>query len=65
VNEDWAGVVEKKSRAAFDGSNLYRQVTVRLDDGTSVKVRVPRDLWKTIENGDRLVKEAGAEPRRG
>ncbi len=62
---EWGGVVEKKSHAAFDGANLYRRVTVRLDDGTSAKVRVPRNLWNDLAVGDRLVKEAGADPRRG
>ncbi|SDK92010.1 hypothetical protein SAMN05216298_2036 [Glycomyces sambucus] len=64
ASDEWTGVVEKKSRAAYDGANLYRQVTVRFDDGTACKVRVPRGLWKEIEAGDRLVKEAGADPRR-
>ncbi|GAA2156448.1 MULTISPECIES: DUF7489 domain-containing protein [Glycomyces] len=65
VADEWSGVVEKKSRAAFDGANLYRQVTVRFDDGSEAKVRVPRSLWKTLAVGDRLVKEAGADPRLG
>jgi hypothetical protein len=60
----WDGIVEEKSRAALDGANLYRQVTIRFDDGTTSKVRVGRAMWKELEVGDRLVKEAGADPRR-
>ncbi|MFB9661920.1 hypothetical protein ACFQS3_04270 [Glycomyces mayteni] len=62
--EAWEGVVEKKQRAAFDGANMYRRVVVRLDDGTASKVRVSRELWNDLDVGDRLVKEAGADPRR-
>lgn len=60
----WDGIVEKKSHAGFDGANLYRRVTVRFADGTTSKVRVSRGLWEELEIGDRLVKEAGADPRR-
>jgi hypothetical protein len=62
--QTWSAVVIAKSRALLDGSNLYRQVTVRHDDGREEKVRVPRDVWKQIEPGERLVKEAGRDPRR-
>ena len=64
-NDTWSGTVLKKSRGLFDGANLYRRLTVRLDDGTSTTVRVDRALWTQLEVGDRLVKEAHAEPRRG
>jgi hypothetical protein len=60
----WNAVVISKSRGLLDGSNLYRRVTVRHNDGREEKVRVPRDSWKQIEVGDRLVKEAGEHPRR-
>ncbi|SNT48667.1 hypothetical protein SAMN05421812_107128 [Asanoa hainanensis] len=60
----WNAVVTAKSRGLLDGSNLYRRVTVRYDDGREEKIRVSRDLWKQIEPGDRLVKEAGQDPRR-
>jgi hypothetical protein len=63
-SQAWNAVVVAKSRALLDGSNLYRRVTVRFDDGREGKIRVPRDLWKQIEAGDRLVKEAGQDPRR-
>ena len=65
-NEDtWSGTVVKKSRAMFDGSNLYRRLGVKLDDGTEKDVKVDRDLWKQLEVGDRLVKPAGEKPQRG
>lgn len=65
-NEDtWSGTVVKKSRALLDGSNLYRRLEVKLDDGTEKDVKVERDLWKQLEVGDRLVKQAGAKPQRG
>ncbi|WP_328997167.1 hypothetical protein OHA18_22155 [Kribbella sp. NBC_00709] len=66
ANEDaWAGVVVKKSRAMFDGSNLYRKLEVELDNGEKQNVKVPRGLWKELEVGDRVSKEAGADARRG
>ncbi|GHJ47239.1 hypothetical protein Cs7R123_45810 [Catellatospora sp. TT07R-123] len=60
----WEGIVEDKSHAAFDGANLYRRVTVRVADGSTLKVRVPRALWQDLAVGDRLVKAAGTDPRR-
>ncbi|MER7276993.1 hypothetical protein ABT369_21370 [Dactylosporangium sp. NPDC000244] len=62
---NWSGIVAKKSRALLDGSNLYRRLEVRLDDGTSLDVKVDRDLWKELEVGDRLVQREGEQPRRG
>lgn len=59
----WNAVVVKKSRALLDGSNLYRRVTIRHDNGAEEKIRVSRALWKQIHVGDRLVKEAGQDPR--
>ncbi|HTK66195.1 MAG TPA: hypothetical protein VL595_27705 [Pseudonocardia sp.] len=63
--DTWSGTVLRKTRALLDGSNLYRRVKVRLDDGSTTRVRVDRALWKELAVGDRLVKEAGADPRRG
>ncbi|NUR97696.1 MAG: hypothetical protein HOV67_20880 [Kribbellaceae bacterium] len=60
----WAGVVVKKSRAMYDGSNLYRKLEVQLDSGEVRDVKVKRELWKSLEVGDRLTKEADAEPTR-
>lgn len=65
AHEDaWTGTVVKKSRELLDGSNLYRQVTVQTDAGHTEKIRVGRALWKELKAGDRLVKDAGQEPRR-
>ncbi|MEV0567569.1 hypothetical protein [Dactylosporangium sp. NPDC050588] len=61
----WSGTVAKKSRGLLDGSNLYRRLKVRLDDGTHVDVKVDRDLWSQLEVGDRVVKAEGGQPRRG
>ena len=33
---EWRGTVIKKYRALLDGSNLYRRILVRLDDGETV-----------------------------
>ncbi|MGW7683474.1 DUF7489 domain-containing protein [Kribbella sp. NPDC054772] len=63
--EAWSGVVVKKSRALYDGSNLYRKLEVQLDGGEVQDIKVQRDLWKQLEVGDRVVKEAGSDPRRG
>ncbi|GAA4844689.1 hypothetical protein GCM10023403_03330 [Pseudonocardia benzenivorans] len=60
----WSGTVVRKGRALLDGSNLYRRLEVRLADGTTTRVRVGRSLWKDLQVGDRLVKEAGGDPRR-
>jgi hypothetical protein len=61
----WSGTVVKKSRALMDGSNLYRRLQVRLEDGTQLEVKVGRTIWKELRVGDRLVTDRGAEPRRG
>ena len=61
----WSGTVVKKSRALLDGSNLYRHLQLRLDDGTTIRVKVDRKLWKELSVGDRLVKREGEDPRRG
>ena len=63
-DESWDGTVVKKSRGMLDGSNLYRRVTIRTEAGETRKVRVDRALWKELEAGDRIVKEAGQDPHR-
>ncbi|WP_327706327.1 hypothetical protein [Streptomyces decoyicus] len=63
-DDSWQGIVIKKSRGMLDGSNMYHFVEVRLDDGESVKVRISRRLWKTIEIDDRIVKRPGVDPAR-
>ena len=47
-----AGHFVKKYRALLDGSNLYRRIRVRLDDGQTVKARVDRGIWKALAVGD-------------
>ncbi|WP_420032444.1 DUF7489 domain-containing protein [Streptomyces sp. cg28] len=47
-----------------DGSNMYHYVEIRLADGDTTKVRVGRQLWKTVEAGDRIVKRPGADPEK-
>ena len=60
----WSGTVVKKNRALLDGSNLYRRLKLRLDDGSEINVKVDRAMWKELNVGDRLVKREGEEPRR-
>lgn len=62
MNDAWEGIVVKKSRGLLDGSNLYRRLTIRRPDGSTTKVRVGRDLWNTLTEGDSVTKEAGQEP---
>lgn len=64
ADDHWEGFVTHKSRGMLDGSNMYHFVEVRLADGESLKVRISRRLWKTIEVDDRIVKRPGAEPTR-
>uniref|UniRef100_A0AAU3ICL6 DUF7489 domain-containing protein n=1 Tax=Streptomyces sp. NBC_01393 TaxID=2903851 RepID=A0AAU3ICL6_9ACTN len=61
-DDAWEGIVEDKSRGMLDGANMYHFVTVRRVDGQFVKVRIDRRLWKSIEVGDRIVKEPGSGP---
>ena len=62
MDDAWQGTVIGKSRGLYDGANMYRKVKVELPDGTRRRIRVPRDLWKAINKGDVLVKEAGTDP---
>jgi hypothetical protein len=63
TNKDaWTGTVVRKSRGLLDGSNLYRRLRVRLEDGTKLNVKVDRDVWKGVAIGDRLVKQPGQPP---
>lgn len=64
-DDSWEGVVIDKSRGMLDGSNMYHFVEVRLADGEPVKVRIDRQLWKSIAVGDRVVKRPGADPAKG
>ncbi|MFH8573205.1 hypothetical protein [Streptomyces sp. NPDC017993] len=64
-DDSWEGVVIDKSRGMLDGSNMYHFVEVRLADSEPVKVRIGRQLWKSIAVGDRIVKRPGADPAKG
>ncbi|MBJ7901832.1 hypothetical protein ACIQMP_13770 [Streptomyces sp. NPDC091385] len=61
-DDSWEGVVTDKSRGMLDGSNMYHFVQLRLPDGESRKIRIPRRLWKEVTVGDRLVKRPGSDP---
>jgi hypothetical protein len=61
-NEAWEGVVVAKKRGMPDGSSVYFYLKVQLSDGSTKRVRVHRDLWKSLDDGDTVVKAAGAEP---
>jgi hypothetical protein len=58
----WDGIVARKSRGLLDGSSMYRRLDIRLADGTITKVRVGRDLWHAVAEGDRVTKIAGRDP---
>ncbi|WP_280444923.1 DUF7489 domain-containing protein [Nocardia brasiliensis] len=62
TQQEWHGTVVEKSRGLLDGANLYRRVVVRLDDGSTIKVRVNRSLWNSLEPGDAISKQDGADP---
>ncbi|PXX61099.1 hypothetical protein DFR70_109291 [Nocardia tenerifensis] len=62
TQQQWHGTVVKKSRGLLDGSNLYRRLFVRLDDGSTVKIRVNKALWNSLQEGDSLTKRDGADP---
>ncbi|QUQ66865.1 hypothetical protein JJ691_45930 [Kutzneria sp. CA-103260] len=55
-------MVLEKSRGMTDGANLYRYLTVRMSTGRARKVRVDRELWDSVAQGDGIVKEAGSKP---
>lgn len=64
MTEDWEGIVIRKRRGLLDGSNMYRRVTVQLADGTTKRVRVGRELWSSLAEGDTLVHRDGELTRR-
>ncbi|MFF7385510.1 hypothetical protein [Streptomyces griseoluteus] len=61
-DDAWEGVVTDKSRGMLDGANMYHFAELRLEDGASTKVRIGRQLWKSLAVGDRLVKRPGEDP---
>jgi hypothetical protein len=56
---DCRGTVVKKHRALLDGSNLYRRIRVRLDNGDTVTTRVDRATWKALAVGDIVARGPG------
>ena len=62
TKDSWDGTVIKKSRGLLDGSSMYRRLEIRLADGSVTKVRVSRDLWNAVTEGDTVVKGAGQDP---
>jgi len=62
TKDAWDGTVTKKSRGLMDGSSMYRRLEIRLADGSVTKVRVSRDLWDSVAEGDQLTKAAGQDP---
>ena len=62
TKDAWDGTVIKKSRGLLDGSSMYRRLEIRLTDGSITKVRVSRDLWNAVTEGDTVAKVAGQNP---
>lgn len=60
--DEWEGIVEKKSRGLLDGANMYRRLKIRLVDGSTKKVRIDRELWDSVTEGDIVAKAAGEGP---
>lgn len=63
TTDAWDGIVLKKSRGILDGSSLYRRLKIRLADGDTITVRVGRNLWNAVTEGDHVTKAAGQSPR--
>jgi hypothetical protein len=61
---EWHGTVIKKYRGLLDGSNLYRRILVRLDNGDTVKTRVDRATWNAVTIGDAVAKTPGNRPHK-
>jgi hypothetical protein len=57
------GTVGGTRRISPDGQNVYHRVTVTFADGAVRDIPVRRALWKTMDLGDRLVKQAGQRAR--
>lgn len=62
MDDAWEGTVVKKSRGLYDGSNMYRRLKIELTDGRTIKIRPSKDLWKSVSEGDLLIKAPGKEP---
>lgn len=64
-DDTWSGIVTKKGHQLVFGTSLIRRrVTIEKDGGGKEKILVDRSLWKEINVGDRMIKEAGQKPRR-
>lgn len=61
---EWRGSLVKKYRALLDGSNPYRRILVRLENGDTVKTRVDRATWNALAIGDTVVKAPGNKPQK-
>ncbi|WP_344661516.1 DUF7489 domain-containing protein [Catenulispora subtropica] len=62
--EAWEGVVVDKSRGMTDGPAMDHHLEIRLPDGSTKRVRVGGDFWKSVGKGDAVIKTAGGEPAR-
>jgi hypothetical protein len=65
ADESWEAKVLAKSRGMPDGSFLYRYIDIELTDGASKRIRVDKDLYDSVNIGDRISKQAGAGPTKG
>ena len=61
-DEAWDAVVVGKSRGMPDGSSMYYYLKVKLADGTTKRVRVRRQLWNSLAEGDVVTKAVGEQP---
>jgi hypothetical protein len=65
-DEAWDGVVVGKKRgmsnAPGSGTVMYYFLMLRLADGSTKRVRVHRGMFKSVDEGDRVVKAAGGKP---
>lgn len=64
MNDSWRGTVVSKRRGLMDGSNMYRRLKIRQTDGTTKRVRVSKELWAAVEEGDIVVQTPDGEIRR-
>lgn len=64
MNDPWRGTVVSKRRGLMDGWNMHRRVKIRRTDGTTKRVRVSKELWAAVEEGDIVVQTPDGELRR-
>jgi len=58
--DSWEGIVFDKPSVPPNDHSTYRYVTIAFDDGRREFVRVQREVWETLEVGDKVAKHAGA-----